>query len=88
MPARRSQSTYSRQVSFRELALPLLITFQGKPVKRRERLGDRLKLILFSPSRGMPGGQLIVTQDEWQKFGRIEFLQRSEMPDVRRMADR
>gem|GEM_PF-5504164 len=68
--------------------LPLLITFQGKPVKRRERCGDRLKLTLFSPCRGTPGGQLIVTQDEWQKFGRIDFLQRSQMPDVRRLADR
>jgi hypothetical protein len=66
--------------------MPLLITFRGKPVKRRYRLGSRLKLIFFAPVRGQSGDQLIVTQQEWDRDGRIQFATPQQMPDVRRMA--
>ena len=66
--------------------LPLLITFQGKPVKRRQRIGNRLKLLFYSPTLGQPGQQLTVTQDEWRKFGRVQFVTRDQMPDVRRLS--
>jgi hypothetical protein len=66
--------------------MPLLVTFQGKPVKRRFRLGYRLKLIFFAPVRGQTGDQLIVTQQEWDRYGRIHFTTPQQMPDVRRMA--
>ncbi|WP_254510221.1 hypothetical protein [Anatilimnocola floriformis] len=67
--------------------MPLLITYRGKPVKRRFRLGSHLKLIFFAPARGQSGDQLIVTQQEWDRDGRIQFVTRQQMPDLRRLAD-
>ena len=66
--------------------MPLLITFRGKPVKRRFRVGPRLKLIFFAPVRGQRGYKLIFIQKEWDRDGRIQFTTPQQMPDVRRMA--
>ena len=66
--------------------MPLLITFQGKPVKRRRRHGDGLRLHLYSSIPGQPGRQLFVTQQQWEQFGCIKYVTRSQMPDVRKLA--
>jgi hypothetical protein len=34
--------------------MPLLVTFRGRPVTFRRRVGDRLRLVFFSPIRGRP----------------------------------
>jgi hypothetical protein len=54
--------------------MPLLITYRGQPVKRRFRLGSRLKLIFFAPTPGHPGERLLITQQEWQQHGRVQFV--------------
>jgi len=66
--------------------MPLLVTYRGRPVKRRRRVGEHLKLIFFAPLPGQSGDQHLVTQFEWQQFGRIQFVTPSEKPNVRRMS--
>lgn len=67
--------------------MPLLITFQGKPVKRRRTLeSGKLLLIMYAPQRGQAGLQYEVTQDEWQQHGREEFYATDQLPDVRALA--
>ena len=55
-------------------AMPLLITYRGHSVKRRCCVGDRLKLIFYAPTPGQPGERLLVTQQEWQQHGRVQFV--------------
>lgn len=67
--------------------MPELVTYLGRPVKRRERQKGQLKLTLVNPTPGAPGDVLTVTQDEWARNGKTEFYaDRSQMPDVRELA--
>jgi hypothetical protein len=66
--------------------MPLLITYQGKSVKRRRRQGDGLRLHFYSSTPGGQSRQLVVTQQQWQQFGCIQYVPRSQMPDVRKLA--
>lgn len=68
--------------------MPLLVTFKGRPVKRRNRVGKNLRLVMFHRKPGQPGLQLIVSQATWDAFGRIEFVRREDMPDRRNMANK
>lgn len=63
--------------------MPLLITFKGRPVKRRKRIGPHLKLTFFASVHEYVGDQLVVTQEQWRQHGREVYLARSAMPDVR-----
>lgn len=54
--------------------MPLLITYRDQLVKRRSRVGSRLKLIFFAPIPGQSGERLLVTQQEWQQHGRVQFV--------------
>lgn len=64
--------------------MPLLVTYQGRAVKRRRRLGRLLQLTFFAAQIGQRGEQLLVSQDDWKRFGREVFVTRAQMPDVRR----
>lgn len=64
--------------------MPLHVTFQGRTVKRRQRVGNLIKLTLYGRERGSPGDQLFIAQQEWDQHGRVRFLERQDMPDVRR----
>lgn len=63
--------------------MPLLITYQGRPIKRRKRLGKHLKLTFYASTQEQPGDQLLVTQEQWQQHGREAYMARTAMPDVR-----
>lgn len=62
--------------------MPLLITYRDQIVKRRSRVGSRLKLIFFPPIPGEPGERLLVTQQEWRQHGRVQFVTSSGSRDV------
>jgi hypothetical protein len=66
--------------------MPLLVTYQGKPVKRRRRLGSGLCLTFYSSTPGERGRHLVVTQRQWDAFSRIQYVLRSQMPDVRKLS--
>lgn len=68
--------------------MPLLVTFRGRPVKFRRRVGDRLRLVFFSPIRGRPSEIWVVSQEAWSRHGRVQFYPREHMPDVRTLAAR
>ena len=68
--------------------MPLLVTFKGRPIKRRRRVHGGLKLSFFTAVRGKPGEQLSVTDAQWQTHGRIEFFDPANRPDIRAMAGR
>jgi hypothetical protein len=79
--------TYAHPSQFlSESALPLLITFRGRPVKRRRRATADLTLTFVDPVPGQTGEHLVVTQAEWEQDGSVKFFPRDEMPDVRTMA--
>lgn len=64
--------------------MPILLTYQGRAVKRRCRVGIQIKLIFYASSPGTPGEQLIISQLDWDRDGREAYLERAAMPDVRR----
>jgi hypothetical protein len=66
--------------------MPLLVTFKGLPVKRRNRVEKNLRLVMFHRKPGQPGLQLIVSQEAWNAFGKIEFFRREDMPNRRILA--
>jgi hypothetical protein len=69
--------------------VPELVTFQGRPVKRRRRVRDGLlKLTFVSPVPGEPGAVLVVSQDEWLRYGRVRFFAKGKMPNQRALASR
>ncbi len=63
--------------------MPLLVTFRDWPVKRRRRLQGGLLLTLVGAIPGEPGGAIIVTQDDWLRHGKVQYLTKEQMPDVR-----
>jgi len=67
--------------------VPQLITFQGAPVKRRQRTAQGLlQLVFFDPIPGHPGKRLVVSQADWERFGQVQFFGLRELPDVRALA--
>jgi hypothetical protein len=66
--------------------MPILAVFQGRPVKRRRCVANGIRLTFFAPQPGLPGEQLTVSQSDWRRFSSVQFLQRSDMPDVRALA--
>jgi hypothetical protein len=68
--------------------MPELITFRGRPVKRRVRVAGGLRLILVSAIPGRVGEQLNVSEADWREHGHIEFFTRENLPDVRALAAR
>lgn len=66
--------------------MPELVTFLGRPVKRRRRLENGISLTLVSPVPGKRGLCLVVSQEEWLRYGKVQFYQKREMPDPRAIA--
>jgi hypothetical protein len=73
---------------FDEILVPQLVTYKGRPIKRRTsvvRDGQRgLALIFYAPKVGQQGDSLFVTDAEWQQDGKVE--QCAQKPDVRALA--
>jgi hypothetical protein len=67
--------------------MPQLVTFHGRPVKRRRRFANRLRLTFVGAIPGEPGKVVFVSQEEWQRFGAVRFFPKHEMPNVRALAD-
>jgi len=67
--------------------MPLLVTFRDWPVRRRRRVPGGLLLSLFSAVAGEPGGAIVVTQEEWLRHGKVQFLSKDQMPDVRALVN-
>lgn len=63
--------------------MPLLITFNGQAVKRRRSVPGGILLTLYAARLHEPGLQILATEEEWQRRGRIQFLPPEEYPDVR-----
>lgn len=57
--------------------MPILLTYQGRTVKRRCRVGSQIKLIFYSSSTGVPGERLFITQSDWDRDGRETYFVRS-----------
>lgn len=68
------------------IKMPLLITFRGRPVKRRRRTRDGLQLTFFSAAAGDPGEQVIVSDADWQLHGQVRFYPAGQRPDLRKLA--
>jgi hypothetical protein len=66
--------------------MPLLVTFNKRPIKRRRRVPAGLLLTFFSPNRGWRGDQLLISDDEWIEYGRVESLPYDQFPDIRALA--
>lgn len=66
--------------------MPLLVTFRGQPIKRRRRIPGGLLLTFVSPVAGHRCKKAIVTQEQWLRDGRVQFLAEAQMPDVRALA--
>jgi hypothetical protein len=54
--------------------MPLLVTYCGRRVKRRRRVGQHLQLRFYAQSPGHSGPVVLVSQPEWERHGRIEVL--------------
>ena len=67
--------------------MPLLVTYRGRPLKRRRRFEKGLLLYFYSRQKGEAGEQLIVSNDDWLRFGKEQFFPAGEMPDVRVLSD-
>lgn len=54
--------------------MPLLVTYGGRRVKRRRRVGQCLKIRFYAPIPGQPGPAIVVSQAEWNRHGCIQML--------------
>ena len=63
--------------------MPLLVTFQGRVVKRRKRTSNGLRLYFHSTKPGLPGDQLVVSDADWLQHGQVRFLTAEQMTDLR-----
>lgn len=68
--------------------MPQLVTYRGRPVKRRLRLAGGLRLTFFASQSGWVGDQLVVSDDDWRRHGRVQFYPSGMLPDVRALAAR
>ena len=67
--------------------MPLFVTFRDWPVKRRRRVPGGLLLSLFAAVPGEQGGAIVVSQEEWLRHGKVQFLSKDQMPDVRALVN-
>ena len=67
--------------------MPLLVTYRDWPIKRRRRVPGGLLLTFVGAVPGEPGGTIVVTQDEWLRHGKVQFLSKEQMPDVRALVN-
>ena len=63
--------------------MPLLITYQGRAVKRRRRVPGGILLTLYATQRNQPGIQILASEEDWQRAGKVQFLPPDEIPDKR-----
>jgi hypothetical protein len=68
--------------------MPELVTFLGRPVKRRRRVADGIRLTFFSAVPGEPGEMIVVSQGEWLRYGQVRFFPKGRMPNRRALARR
>jgi hypothetical protein len=61
--------------------MPLIVTFRGRRVKRRWRVGERLMLKFYGEKAGEVGKLLLVTQNQWREHSQTEFV-RERQPVV------
>lgn len=66
--------------------MPLLVSYRGRPIRDRRRVGDRLRLTFFNRIPGERCRVVIVSQSQWQRHGTIQFFPKEQMPDVRALA--
>lgn len=63
--------------------MPLLITYAGRAVKRRRRAPGGLMLTFYTARPHEAGPQSFVSEADWQRHARTEFLPADRYPDVR-----
>ncbi len=73
---------------YRVVSMPLLVTYRGRPIKRRIKVPSGLKLLFYHPQPFIPGDVLEVTEAEWREHGEIRFLTPDQMPDLWALAAR
>lgn len=67
--------------------MPLLVTYQGRPVKRHYRTEDgQVHVILYNHEVGGASEQFVVTQADWKLYSNQQFYDKGRMPDVRTLA--
>ena len=65
--------------------MPQLITYSGRPVKRRRRVSNGLQLTFYAAAPGEPGPRLTVSEADWKLHGSIEHFGAGQRPDVRKL---
>ena len=65
--------------------MPQLITYGGRPVKRRRRVSNGLQLTFYAAKPGEPGPRITVSEADWKLHGRIEHFGSGQRPDVRKL---
>ena len=68
--------------------MPLVKTFQGRPIKRMANVKQGILLIFYSPIAGARGDRKIITQEEWDSHGSIEYVTTAGKPNLRELAAR
>ena len=66
--------------------MPQLITYDGRPVKRRRRIAGGTLLIFYAARPTDPGPQLVITDDQWDALGLVRYFDSANLPDVRALA--
>jgi hypothetical protein len=66
--------------------MPQLITYDGRPVKRRRRIAGGTLLIFYAACPSDSGPQLVVSDEQWNSLGRVRYFTASQLPDVRALA--
>ena len=66
--------------------MPHLVLYDGRPIKRRRLVSQGLRLTFVSPVLGRRGTTVVVSQEDWQRHGTVQFFTRQDMPDVQALA--
>ena len=67
--------------------MPLLLTYQKRPVDNHKRDGKLIAVTFVSPVLGAPRERIVVSQADWDQHSREEFYKdRDAMPDKRELA--
>lgn len=65
--------------------MPVLKTFQGRPVTRVTKKGDRLQITFANANAGDRKQRALVTRTEWEEHGESRYVE--TMPDLRELAN-
>lgn len=69
--------------------MPKLVTFKGRPVKKKTPVGNQeLRLTFYTAVAGARGPQEIVSRQDWETYGQEQYFPAGQMPDVREIAAR